>query len=95
MTTEEIIKRLRDACVGHPHARIQWPHRLLHDAADRLEELSGAAPSKDRKPLPCPFCGCTELFDGTWCLDDGEHDAYECSRCFAGAPVDAWNRREA
>lgn len=32
-----LAKRLRDACVGHPHAKIPWPHRLLHEAADALD----------------------------------------------------------
>ncbi len=37
-----IAKRLQDACVGHPHATVPWPHRLLHDAADELEALAAA-----------------------------------------------------
>ena len=28
---------LREAATGHPHARIAWPHRLLHDAANALD----------------------------------------------------------
>ena len=32
--------RLRSACAGHPAASIPWPHRLLHDAADRIECLT-------------------------------------------------------
>lgn len=35
----DIAAKLRTACVGHPHAKILWPHRLLHEAADRLEQL--------------------------------------------------------
>ncbi len=31
-------QRLLDACVGKP-AKIPWPHRLLHDAADHIEKL--------------------------------------------------------
>ena len=31
-----IQERLRDACNGKP-AKIQWPHRLLHEAADALD----------------------------------------------------------
>lgn len=38
-TAEGIAKRLRDACVGHPCAKIPWPHRLLHDAADEIDRL--------------------------------------------------------
>lgn len=48
MTTEEqqLVERLRAACVGHPHAKIAWPHRLLHEAADTITRLveEAAAP---------------------------------------------------
>ncbi len=43
--------------------------------------------------LPCPFCGSTNLTPGYWSLDDGEVDSVECDDCYAGAPVDAWNKR--
>ena len=36
---ESLTVRLRDACVGHPSAEIPWPHRILHEAADRIAEL--------------------------------------------------------
>lgn len=46
--------------------------------------------------LSCPFCGSTELLGGSWYLDDeGEVDAVECSKCFAGAPAKTWNNRHA
>ena len=35
-----IIERLKEACKGHPHAKIPWPHRLLHDAIDEIERLN-------------------------------------------------------
>jgi hypothetical protein len=35
----DIIARLSAACVGHPAARIPWPHRLLHEARDEIERL--------------------------------------------------------
>lgn len=34
---------LRKLCVGHPHAKVSWPHRELHNAADLIDELVGAA----------------------------------------------------
>ena len=37
----DIVKRLRDNCVGKP-ARIPWPHRILHEAADEIERLRAA-----------------------------------------------------
>ena len=36
---DDIIRRLTDACVGHPYALIPWPHRLLHDAISEIEAL--------------------------------------------------------
>jgi hypothetical protein len=36
---QDIVARLNAACVGHPTARIPWPHRLLHDAADEIARL--------------------------------------------------------
>lgn len=43
MTTEAelagLIARLREACNGHPHAKIAWPHRVLHEAATALAAL--------------------------------------------------------
>lgn len=43
MTSERalaVAKELRDACVGHPHAKIPWPHRLLHEGAKAIEQLA-------------------------------------------------------
>jgi hypothetical protein len=34
----DIAEKLRGACVGKP-AVIQWPHRVLHEAADEIERL--------------------------------------------------------
>src|SRR5690554_2559701 len=39
-TTSEVVARVRAACVGHPYAKIEWPHRLLHEAADHIEALT-------------------------------------------------------
>ena len=41
----------------------------------------------------CPFCGSINLSTGLWSLDSGEVDALECLDCYAGAPLDAWDRR--
>ena len=35
--------RLRTACIGHPYARIPWPHRVLHEAADEIDALRAQA----------------------------------------------------
>lgn len=37
-----IIDDLRSACEGHPHAKIAWPHRLLHEAIEALESAHAA-----------------------------------------------------
>lgn len=34
---DDVVRRLREACVGHPHARIDWPHRILHESAAFIE----------------------------------------------------------
>jgi len=36
----DLPERLREVCNGHPAAKINWPHRLLHDAADEIERLN-------------------------------------------------------
>jgi hypothetical protein len=38
----DIVERLKAACVGHPHAKIAWPHRLLHDAIAEIKALRTA-----------------------------------------------------
>lgn len=50
MTTSTIPARLRAACRGHPAAQIPWPHRLLHEAADRIEELEAAIAAAKHTP---------------------------------------------
>lgn len=39
----DIIDRLKEACNGHPTAKIPWPHRLLHDAIAEIERLQRPA----------------------------------------------------
>ena len=39
---KSVVARLRDACNGRPSTLIPWPHRVLHDAAARIEELEAA-----------------------------------------------------
>jgi len=35
----DIVERLNDHCVGHPYSKIEWPHRLLHDARNEINRL--------------------------------------------------------
>jgi hypothetical protein len=35
----DILERLKSACNGHPHAKIAWPHYLLHDAMAEISKL--------------------------------------------------------
>lgn len=39
VSAKDIVACLNDACVGHPHAKIAWPHNLLHDAATEITRL--------------------------------------------------------
>ena len=41
----------------------------------------------------CPFCGSSDLVDGSWYVDDWEVDAIECENCKAGAPLTVWSGR--
>lgn len=34
-----LVERLKEACSGHPHAKIAWPHRLLHEAVEAIVAL--------------------------------------------------------
>lgn len=38
----DIVEKLMEASVGHPVARIPWPHRVLHEAADEIKRLRAA-----------------------------------------------------
>lgn len=35
----DLVARLLEACNGHPHAKIPWPHRLLHEAVDAIRKM--------------------------------------------------------
>ena len=37
---ESLTVRLRAVCNGHPCATIAWPHRILHEAADAIADLT-------------------------------------------------------
>lgn len=39
LVKDDLIERINAACVGHPHAKIPWPHRLLHECRDRIKAL--------------------------------------------------------
>ena len=36
---QDLVQRILQACAGHPNAEIPWPHRILHEAADKVAEL--------------------------------------------------------
>jgi hypothetical protein len=38
----DIVEKLMAASVGHPFAKIPWPHRVLHEAADEITKLRAA-----------------------------------------------------
>ena len=35
----DLLDRLRANCKGYPTAKVPWPHRLLHEAANEIERL--------------------------------------------------------
>jgi hypothetical protein len=37
---DKLANDIRALCNGHPHAKIAWPHRELHDLADRAQALA-------------------------------------------------------
>lgn len=49
----DIIERINSACVGHPHAKIPWPHRVLHDARAEIERLRDLLGRFDRHFIEC------------------------------------------
>jgi hypothetical protein len=51
MTTEpvSISYKLLEAANGHPHAKIPWPHRLLHDASARIVDLEAQLAEVNKK----------------------------------------------
>lgn len=48
-TPADVVARLRAACVGHPFAKIPWPHRILHDAAALITSLEARAETAERE----------------------------------------------
>lgn len=46
----DLSARIRNACVGHPYAKIEWPHRILHEAADEVD-IRGGEIAKLREAL--------------------------------------------
>lgn len=45
----DIVERLMFACNGHPAAKIEWPHRVLHDAADEISALRTRAEAAEKR----------------------------------------------
>lgn len=49
---ERSISYIRKLCVGHPYAKIAWPHYKLHAVADALErEALAVAPKVEQEPV--------------------------------------------
>ncbi len=56
----EISEAVRSLCNGHPHAKIAWPHRELHEIADRLDRLAAPSPAaRGTCPIDATPCGLT------------------------------------
>jgi site-specific DNA-methyltransferase (adenine-specific) len=57
-TCSALSLSLRQACNGHPYAKIPWPHRLLHEAADEIERLQNRHQRNSHResaPTLCSF----------------------------------------
>jgi len=64
-----LVERIRAACVGHPHAKIAWPHRILHEAADALAAKDAAierlvAERDEAREALKPFAKYTDELNG-------------------------------
>ncbi len=68
---EDIVKRLRAACNGHPNAKIPWPHRVLHEAADEIERLRRAPSDAEVRAMALEECR-QLAFDSTTDESDGD-----------------------
>jgi len=45
----DVVGKLRALCVGHPYAKVAWPHRELHEAADLITALEARAEKAERE----------------------------------------------
>lgn len=45
-------ERIRALCNGHPHAKIAWPHRELHEIAEAVEAIEAEHFTPDGSELP-------------------------------------------
>lgn len=78
-TPGDIVARLNDACVGHPAARIPWPHRLLHDARDEIVRLRRGWLRVIQQENSCPATGGGCLAKRCGCVAEMEMLANEQS----------------
>ena len=60
----DLVVRLREACDGHPHAKIAWPHRILHEAAEEIERLRSTLSERGKQVDHATF----ELIDAVIAL---------------------------
>ena len=69
----DLKQRLLDACLGHPHAKIPWPHRLLHEAAAEIDRLRAALEAIDNALVDAMQADCES---GVAWLNDKAAAAY-------------------
>lgn len=75
-----LVERIRAACVGHPHAKIAWPHRILHEAADALAAKDAAIERlvAERDEARRVKRWNAEEMGGTLHVCRGDHDGDNC-----------------
>ena len=84
--SDDILDRLKAACVGHPNSKIKWPHRLLHDAIQEIINLQIYRDNYIREILNSEREEIIERFQfeidhylygqDTYLYDDGQKDGY-------------------
>ncbi len=90
----DITKRLLNACNGHPYTKINWPHRLLHDAIETITKLQRALATKDKE-----IERLTEIikwtdYCGDYCANYNEDDEGACIKCVESKDRCNWQLKE-
>jgi hypothetical protein len=69
---KDITEKLKDACIGHPFAKIKWPHRILHEAHDEIITLRKALSQHTVIESVCQCDSNNYSYGFAKCLDCGK-----------------------
>lgn len=86
------MSNAKQLCSGHV-AALKHADEHTKKIFDELDKSFAEEIANGVKYI-CPFCGCSELSGNYWDLDDVDEEvkALECTKCFAGAPLKAWEK---